>query len=129
MRFGMAWSVLVLAFVSAGCGPEGGAATSQPVERRPMYDWGFYNATDQQLEKVYPQLGEYWRGGVGYLRSHGTSTAGPGFDPIPDTGAISWTTSADGKTHQQKLSGIVAAVPDIEHFDGVIWFKFTGEGW
>jgi len=116
----------LLTVVSAGCcGPE--------KRQLPEYDNSFWNVTSAPVDDVRIM----WRandrivvqtpGNIDPAMYHyvGQSMAAAPL-PIPEIVSVSWKT-ADGNAHEQTVK-VASQIPDIEHFDGSIFYKFTAEG-
>jgi hypothetical protein len=122
------WLISIWAMGLGGCAFNRPAIV--PAARNPPYDWGFYNASRQNLREVhmtYPYGKGRATATAGILDAGGSKINGSGFDPIPPLGTVTWQTP-DGQNHQQDVA-ISGKVPDLERFSGIIWFVYTGDGW
>ena len=108
----------VIMLVIAGC--------TSPF-RHPYYRWGLTNGGSESVRDVDFHAGREFAGSGEVRPGLGAATNGPGFNPIPEVGTITWE-SLDGTKHQQQVV-IAKNVPDIEHFKGTIFFRFDGKEW
>jgi hypothetical protein len=118
------WTFAVLAFWFSGC------HGTPPQEPQTGYEFGFFNATGQELG---PQTLDWQTGGVPHRTGGAILVPGGGatrfYDsplPMPEAATVSWTT-ADGRPHKQEVQ-IAKSLPKGKEFAGTIWLKFTDEG-
>ena len=100
--------------------------------REPMYNWGFYNPSQEVLQEVKAtyQVGDVRdTPGAGWLRQGSSGRHGPGLEPIPPMVTVSWKTP-DDQRHQIALE-VASQIPDLEQFSGTIYFVYLGpdHGW
>ena len=108
----------VMMLVVAGC--------TSPF-RHPYYFWGLTNGGPESIRNVDFRSGHEFASTTAIETGLVSKTNGPGFNPIPEVGTITWD-SLDGTKHQQQVV-IAKNVPDIEHFKGTIFFRFDGKEW
>ena len=116
----------LLTLVSTGCcGPE--------KRQLPDYDNSFWNVTSARIDDVRITWQANGKtvvqspGDIDPATYHyvGQSMAAAPL-PIPEIVSVSWKT-ADGKAHEQTVN-VASRIPDIKHFDGSIFYKFSAEG-